>query len=224
MSFMRLLSQKFTVPSAAEALPGREATMLPEIDHAVLGRPLTAPIPAGMRTVLFGMGCYWGAERRFWNLPGVHLTAVGYAGGHTPNPTGNEVSTGRTGHAEMVRVIYDPQTIPLQRLLAVFWEGHDPTQGMRQGDDIGTQFRSLILVEREDDLDMAEASRRDYAAALVRAGHQAAITTEIRLDTTFYFAEAYQQQHLARVPGATCGTRGCDVAFPADAEPGSRGA
>lgn len=211
MSFMRLLSQKFTLPTAADALPGRPDVFVPHLDHAVLGQPLGGAVPEGYRTALFGMGCYWGAEQRFWSVPGVHVTAAGYAGGLTPNPTGNEVATGRTGHAEVVRVVYDPASVSLRKLLAIFWEGHDPTEGMRQGDDIGTQFRSMILVPDQEDLSLAEASRAAYAKALAAAGHPRAITTTLAVDTTFYFAEAYQQQHLARVQGATCGTRGCGV-------------
>ncbi|NBN64747.1 peptide-methionine (S)-S-oxide reductase MsrA [Pannonibacter tanglangensis] len=211
MSFMRLLTQKFELPTAAEALPGRADPHRPGVRHAIFDRPLDGPRPAGCRQVLLGMGCYWGGERRFWSLPGVVLTAAGYAGGHTPNPTGAEVASGRTGHAEVVAVTYDPAVLPLAVLLLHFWEGHDPTQGMRQGDDIGTQFRSLLLLPDAEDLAVAEASRADYAAALKAAGHPRAITTTLAIHTRFYLAEDYQQQHLARVPGASCTTKGCGV-------------
>ncbi|MEH0075951.1 peptide-methionine (S)-S-oxide reductase MsrA [Pannonibacter sp. Pt2] len=211
MSFMTMLSRKFVLPTAAEALPGRAEPVRLTQPHAVLGRPLTPPWPEGMQAVCFGMGCFWGAERAFWSLAGVHVTAAGYAGGHTPNPTYNEVCTGRTAHAEVVLVVHDPKVLPLAALLKLFWERHDPTEGMRQGNDVGTQYRSVIYLPDEAALAEAGASRAAYAADLQAAGHTRAITTEIASGVPFYFAEDYHQQYLAKNPNGYCGLRGTGV-------------
>jgi peptide-methionine (S)-S-oxide reductase len=184
--------------------------------HVVLGTPLEPPFPAGLARAVFGMGCFWGAERTFWTLPGVYTTAVGYAGGLTPNPTYEEVCSGRTGHAEVVLVVFDPAAMPYRDLLAVFWEHHDPTQGMRQGHDVGTQYRSAIYWFDEDQRLEAETSRAAYQAALDAAGY-GAITTEIREAPPFYYAEAYHQQYLAKNPGGYCGLGGTGVRCPAGA-------
>ncbi|RMG14610.1 MAG: peptide-methionine (S)-S-oxide reductase MsrA, partial [Planctomycetota bacterium] len=185
------------LPTPEEALPGRAEPLAVPETHFVLGTPLAGPPPEGHAEAFFGMGCFWGAERRFWTLEGVHSTAVGYAGGHTPNPTYEEVCSGRTGHAEVVRVVYDPRRLPYAELLRAFWEGHDPTQGMRQGNDVGTQYRSAIYWTNEDQRQAAEASRAAYQERLTAAGH-GAITTELRPAPPFYFAEAYHQQYLAK--------------------------
>jgi peptide-methionine (S)-S-oxide reductase len=214
MSFMTMLSKKFSVPTAQEALPGREEAFVPSQAHVVNGNPLIPPYPDGMRVATFGMGCFWGAERLFWQLPGVHVTAVGYAGGHTPNPTYNETCSGRTGHTEVVRVVYDPGRIPLADLLKVFWENHDPTQGMRQGNDTGTQYRSAIYLADADDVTVAEQSKTAFQDALTAASVKSTITTEIRQLDTFYFAEDYHQQYLAKNPGGYCGIRGTGVSCP----------
>jgi peptide-methionine (S)-S-oxide reductase len=201
------------IPGPDKALPGRSEAMIPERPHLVSGRSLLPPYPAGTREVLFGMGCFWGAERLFWRLEGVWVTAVGYAGGFTPNPRYDEVCSGRTGHAEVVRVIYDPARIGFAALLRAFWEGHDPTQGMRQGNDVGTQYRSAIYVTGTDQLEEALASRERYARAMAAAGY-GEITTEIREGVEFYFAETAHQQYLARVPGGYCGLGGTGVSCP----------
>jgi peptide-methionine (S)-S-oxide reductase len=201
------------IPGPDKALPGRSEAMIPERPHLVSGRSLLPPYPAGTREVLFGMGCFWGAERLFWRLEGVWVTAVGYAGGYTPNPRYDEVCSGRTGHAEVVRVIYDPARIDFAALLRAFWEGHDPTQGMRQGNDVGTQYRSAIYVTGADQLEEALASRERYARAMAAAGY-GEITTEIREGVEFYFAETAHQQYLARVPGGYCGLGGTGVSCP----------
>jgi peptide-methionine (S)-S-oxide reductase len=201
---------KTTLPSPAEALPGRaEAMQVPE-RHFVHGRPLVGPFPGQLQQVQFGMGCFWGAERRFWQLPGVFTTAVGYAGGHTPNPTYEEVCSGRTGHTEVVLVVFDPAEIAFEELLKVFWEAHDPTQGMRQGNDLGTQYRSAIYCYGERQLQEALASRDAYQEKLKAAG-LGAVTTEIRAAPEFYYAEFYHQQYLAKNPGGYCGLRGTGV-------------
>lgn len=215
MSFMTMLSKKFSVPSPAEALPGRDEAIVPSAPHFVNGNALVEPYPAGLQTAVFGMGCFWGAERLFWQLPGVHVTAVGYAGGHTPNPTYNETCTGRTGHTEVVLVVYDPAKVSLADLLKVFWENHDPTQGMRQGNDTGTQYRSAIYLSEADDVSAAEQSRSAFQGALNAAGVKSTITTEISKLDTFYFAEDYHQQYLAKNPGGYCGIRGTGVSCPA---------
>jgi peptide-methionine (S)-S-oxide reductase len=205
-----------TLPSPTEALPGRPTAMPVPDRHFVNGAPLRPPWAAGARTAILGLGCFWGAERTFWQTPGVISTAVGYAGGHTPNPTYEEVCTGRTGHAEVVLVVYDPVRIAYADLLRVFLEAHDPTQGMRQGNDQGTQYRSLIVASDEEERRTAEASRDAYAAALQKAGH-GSITTEMRTAAEagpFYYAEEYHQQYLAKVPDGYCGHGGTGVACP----------
>lgn len=200
------------MPSPEQALPGRDEPMPVTDTHYVNAHPLKPPFPQGLEQVLFGMGCFWGAEKRFWVLDGVYTTAVGYAAGYTPNPTYQEVCTGRTGHNEVVRVVFDPAVIDFEQLLQVFWEAHDPTQGMRQGNDIGTQYRSGIYVFSETQREQAEASRRAYQQRLNAAG-QGGITTEIRPAPAFYYAEDYHQQYLAKHPDGYCGLGGTGVAF-----------
>ena len=209
---MGLLSKKSTMPSADAALPGRSAPLEVSTTHFVNGHRIVPPFPAGLREAVFGMGCFWGAERLFWQLPGVYSTAVGYAGGFTPNPTYQEVCSGATGHAEVVRVLYDPAKIGYEALLRVFWESHDPTQGMRQGNDRGTQYRSAIYVLDGAQRAAAEASRRTYQQSLTAAG-RGEITTEIRDAPQFYYAEEYHQQYLAKNPDGYCGIGGCGVPF-----------
>ena len=199
-----------TMPSPDQAPAGREAAMPVPDRHFVNGHPLQAPFPEGMETAMFGMGCFWGAERRFWEAPGVYTTAVGYAGGFTPNPTYEEVCTGRTGHGEVVLVVYDPRKTCYENLLKIFWEAHDPTQGMRQGNDIGTQYRSGIYVFSGAQRSAALASRDDYQARLKQHGF-GAITTEILEAPEFYYAEDYHQQYLARNPRGYCGLGGTGV-------------
>ncbi|MBL3610927.1 peptide-methionine (S)-S-oxide reductase MsrA [Rhodovulum sulfidophilum] len=208
-----LLGRKTDMVREAEALKGRPEPIATAETHHIFGRPLKAPVPEGMEEIVFGMGCFWGVERLFWKLPGVWMTAAGYAGGFTPNPTYEEICTGRTGHAEVVRVVYDPAEIPLERLLRTFWEGHDPTQGMRQGNDRGTQYRSVIFTHTEAQTATAEASLAAYQDRLRAAGHRA-ITTEIRAAPPFFHAEAYHQQYLAKNPGGYCGLGGTGVACP----------
>jgi peptide-methionine (S)-S-oxide reductase len=198
------------LPAPGEALPGRATPMPVENRHFVNGRPLLPPFPAHLQQALFGLGCFWGAERKFWSLPGVHVTAVGYSAGQTPNPTYEEVCTGRTGHNEVVLVVYDPGAISYAELLRVFWEAHDPTQGMRQGNDVGTQYRSGIYCFDDTQRQAAEASRTAYAERLRAAGYPA-ITTEILPAGPFYYAEDYHQQYLARNPGGYCGLGGTGV-------------
>ncbi|HEY9596420.1 MAG TPA: peptide-methionine (S)-S-oxide reductase MsrA [Cyanophyceae cyanobacterium] len=207
--------KKSTLPTPQEALPGRAESMPVPSHHYVNGNPLKPPYPDGMETAMFGMGCFWGAERKFWQLQGVFSTAVGYAGGITPNPTYKEVCTGMTGHNEVVRVVFDPKVISYQDLLKVFWENHDPTQGMRQGNDVGTQYRSGIYVYSESQHKLAEASRDTYQPALKAAGYKT-ITTEIVDAPEFYYAEDYHQQYLAKNPGGYCGLGGTAVCFPQD--------
>ena len=203
---------KLEMPSAAEALPGRATRMKVPATHFVNGNRLERPYPAGLKTAMFGLGCFWGAEKLFWNLPGVYSTAVGYAGGLTPNPTYEEVCTGRTGHNEVVRVVYDPAKTSYEELLRAFWEAHNPTQGMRQGNDVGTQYRSGIYVNDDAERKAAEASRDAYAAQLAKAGY-GAITTEIQPAPEFYFAEDYHQQYLAKNPAGYCGLGGCGITY-----------
>jgi peptide-methionine (S)-S-oxide reductase len=205
--------RKTEMPSAEEALPGRDQPIAVPEAHYVNGHPLEPPFPEGMRRVLFGMGCFWGAERLFWETPGVYTTAVGYAGGYTPNATYDEVCTGLTGHNEVVLVVYDPSRVSFDRLLARFWEGHDPTQGMRQGNDVGTQYRSGIYVFDADQRAQAEASRDAYQAALQARG-RGAITTEIVDAPAFHYAEDFHQQYLAKNPQGYCGHGGTGVPFP----------
>jgi peptide-methionine (S)-S-oxide reductase len=198
------------IPGPDKALPGRSEAMIPERPHLVSGRSLLPPYPAGTSEVLFGMGCFWGAERKLWQAPGVHSTQVGYAGGFTPHPTYEEVCSGRTGHNEVVRVVFDPARTSYEALLTVFWESHDPTQGMRQGNDLGTQYRSGIYVYSPAQRVAAEASRAAFQARLREAGY-GDITTEIADAPTFYFAEAYHQQYLAKNPDGYCGLGGTGV-------------
>ena len=201
------------MPTAREALPGRPQAMAVTHRHFVTGQPLLPPFPAGLELALFGLGCFWGAERRFWQQAGVWTTAVGYAAGFTPNPTYEEVCTGMTGHNEVVRVVFDPKTVDYAQLLKLFWESHDPTQGMRQGNDVGTQYRSGIYWCDEAQHRAAEASRERFAVALTAAG-RGAITTEILPAPDFYYAEDYHQQYLAKNPHGYCGLGGCGVAYP----------
>ena len=204
---------KLRLPTPEEALPGRvERIPVPET-HFVNGARIVPPFPAGQARALFALGCFWGAEQRLWQTPGVTATAVGYAGGLTPNPTYKEVCSGGTGHAEVVLAVYDPAVISYDKLLSVFWEGHDPTQGMRQGGDVGTQYRSAIYTFDEAQRGAAEASRAAYQQALQRAGH-GAITTEIAPAPEFFYAEDYHQQYLAKNPGGYCGHGGTGVACP----------
>ena len=196
--------------SPDEALPGRQTPMPVLEPHHVNGAGLTPPYPSGSEIAYFGMGCFWGAERIFWQTPGVIVTAVGYQGGHTPNPTYEEVCSGRTGHAEVVRVVFDPARVAYDALLKLFWESHDPTQGMRQGNDVGTQYRSAIYWYGVEQRKAAEASREAYARSLGQAGY-GAITTEIREAPKFYFAEDYHQQYLHKNPGGYCGLGGTGV-------------
>jgi peptide-methionine (S)-S-oxide reductase len=201
---MFLRGKKTTLPGPDEALPGRAAELVVPERHEVLGTPLRGPWPEGHQVAVFGMGCFWGAERLFWKLPGVHSTAAGYAGGLTPNPTYEEVCTGRTGHAEVVQVVFDPARIAYQQLLKVFWENHDPTQGMRQGNDVGTQYRSAIYATTGDQLAAAQVSRDAFAPVAAAAGY-GEITTEIGKLDSFYYAEDYHQQYLDKNPGGYCG-------------------
>ncbi len=209
---MGSLHNKSVLPEQGKALPGRAGAMKVPEAHFVNGHRIVPPFPAGMREAEFGLGCFWGAERLFWKLPGVYATAVGYAGGFTPNPTYEEVCTGQTGHTEVVRVIYDPQKVAYEELLAVFWESHDPTQGMRQGNDVGTQYRSAIYTSSAEQHKAAEESRRVYQARLSAAG-KGTITTEIRDAPEFYYAEEYHQQYLAKNPDGYCGLGGCGVPY-----------
>jgi peptide-methionine (S)-S-oxide reductase len=206
-------SHKITMPTRDNALPGRTERMPVPEKHHVHGRALTPPFPAGMQTAVFGLGCFWGAEKAFWLTPGVFTTAVGYAGGFTPNPTYDEVCTGRTGHNEVVLVVFDPREVSYESLLKVFWESHDPTQGMRQGNDVGTQYRSGIYVFSPEQRRLAEASRDAYEPALTAAGH-GRITTEIIDAPEFYYAEPYHQQYLSKNPWGYCGHGGTGVACP----------
>ncbi len=206
--------KKLEIPSPGDALPGRAQAMAVPEQHFVSGARLVPPFPEGLRRAIFGMGCFWGAERKFWQAPGVYSTAVGYAGGSTPNPSYREVCSGQTGHAEVVLVVWDPKKTSYEALLRIFWENHDPTQGMRQGNDIGTQYRSTIYCADEAELRAAEASRDAYQKVLGEAGH-GAITTEIRAAPEFYYAEEYHQQYLAKNPDGYCGLGGTGVSCPA---------
>jgi peptide-methionine (S)-S-oxide reductase len=205
--------KKLTMPAPEEALPGRSEPIPTAERHFVNGKPLKGPYPEGIETIVFGMGCFWGAERLFWQIPGVYVTAAGYAAGHTPNPTYEEVCSGMTGHNEVVLVVYDPQQVSLNKLLKVFWESHDPTQVMRQGNDVGTQYRSGIYATTPEQKETAEASREAYADALKARG-LGPVATEIAPATEFYFAEDYHQQYLAKNPAGYCGIRGTGVAYP----------
>jgi len=211
---MFMLRKKLDIPSPSEALPGRPTPIPTASHHFVNGRPLKGPYPQGLETAMFGMGCFWGAERKFWELgEGVFVTAVGYAAGPTPNPTYQEVGTGRTGHNEVVLVVFDPAKISYGKLLKTFWESHDPTQGMRQGNDVGTEYRSGIYVFSPQQRREAEESKEMYAKALQAKGHRA-ITTEILDAPPFYFAEGYHQQYLAKNPFGYCGLGGTGVSCP----------
>jgi len=213
---MGFLASKAKLATRAQALPGRAERMVVPANHFVNGNRLTPPFPAGTEMAVFGMGCFWGAERIFWQQRGVYSTAVGYAGGHTPNPTYEEVCSGLTGHAEVVRVVFDPTAVPYESLLHLFWEHHDPTQGMRQGNDVGTQYRSVIFCLGPAQRAAAEASRQVYQRALTAAGY-GPITTEILDAPEFYYAEEYHQQYLAKNPWGYCGHGGTGVTCPAAA-------
>ncbi|MDQ4068943.1 MAG: peptide-methionine (S)-S-oxide reductase MsrA [Actinomycetota bacterium] len=210
---MLFARNKSRMPTPEEALPGRDEPMPVPSRHLVKNTPMTPPFPDGMETAIFGMGCFWGAERKFWTAPGVYTTAVGYAGGFTPNPTYEEVCSGRTGHAEVVLVVFDPSVTSYEALLRIFWENHDPTQGMRQGNDVGTQYRSAIYASSPAQRAAAEASRQAYQEVLTKAGY-GEITTEVAGDARFYYAEDYHQQHLARHPNGYCGLGGTGVSCP----------
>jgi peptide-methionine (S)-S-oxide reductase len=210
---MSLFTTKTELPRPEQALKGREAPLpLPE-RHYVNGHPLKPPFPPGLEQTVFGLGCFWGAERKFWNVEGVYSTAAGYAGGFTPNATYEEVCSGKTGHTEAVLVVFDPKVVTFDALLKVFWESHDPTQGMRQGNDVGTQYRSAIFTSSDAQLEAARAARDAYARVLAQHGY-GAITTEIRAAPEFYYAEGYHQQYLAKNPGGYCGLGGTGVGCP----------
>jgi peptide-methionine (S)-S-oxide reductase len=207
------LGKKAEIPSLQDALPGRSQSMPVPEKHFVNGNPLKPPFPEGLETAMFGLGCFWGAERKFWQQEGVFVTAVGYAAGYTPNPTYREVCSGRTGHNEVVYVVFDPKVISYEQILKVFWESHNPTQGMRQGNDAGTQYRSGIYAYSENQKKLAEDSRETYQKALKQAGY-GEITTEIIDAPKFYYAEDYHQQYLAKNPGGYCGLGGTSVTCP----------
>ena len=210
----QILAHKLQLPTAEQALPGRDQPMRVPAAHHINGNALQGPFPAGLQQAIFAMGCFWGAERRFWQQPGVWSTAVGYAGGFTTNPTYEEVCSGLTGHTEVVLVVFDPQVTDYAALLKVFWEAHNPTQGMRQGNDSGTQYRSAIYCHGSDQLSAALASQEAFQQALTAAG-LGPITTEIAAAPAFYYAEAYHQQYLAKNPGGYCGLGGTGVCLPA---------
>ncbi|MES2821036.1 MAG: peptide-methionine (S)-S-oxide reductase MsrA [Pseudomonadota bacterium] len=209
-----ILVNKLDLPDAEQALPGRDTPMPVPEAHFVNGHPLQPPFPAGLEQAIFGLGCFWGAERRLWQQPGVWTTAVGYAGGLTPNPTYEETCSGLTGHTEAVLVVFDPQLTSYEALLKVFWESHNPTQGMRQGNDQGSQYRSAIYCTSAEQLAAAQASAAQFQGELEKAGF-GPITTEIAEAPTFYYAEAYHQQYLAKNPGGYCGLGGTGVCLPA---------
>ena len=213
MFLINMLTKKMKLPTAQEALPGRKEPLLTAETHFVNGNPLKGPFPEHLEKALFGLGCFWGAERLFWEIPGVWSTQVGYAGGLTPNPSYEEVCSGRTGHTEVVRVVFDPAVVSFEALLRAFWEEHDPTQGMRQGNDVGTQYRSAIYTTSEAQLEQARASRDAYQKALTAAG-KGAITTEIAPSPPFYYAEDYHQQYLHKNPNGYCGLAGTGVSCP----------
>jgi peptide-methionine (S)-S-oxide reductase len=208
-----LFREKMKMIDPERALPGRDAELPVPASHDVLGTPLKGPFPEGFQQLVVGLGCFWGAERLFWQLPGVYTTAVGYAGGYTPNPTYEETCSGSTGHTEAVLVVWDPAKVSLDRILQTFWEGHDPTQGMSQGNDVGTQYRSAIYYGSDEQRAAIEASRERFQAALTAAGH-GEITTEIAEAGPFYYAEAYHQQYLAKHPNGYCGLGGTGVSCP----------
>jgi len=208
-------SKPQSIPTPDEALPGRDAPIVRPGTHTVLGTPIAGPWPEGTQTAIFGLGCFWGAEKAYWELPGVVSTSVGYAGGSTPNPTYDEACSGRTGHAEVVQVAFDPSRVSYEQLLKLFWENHDPTQGMRQGNDRGTQYRSLILTADDEQQAAAEASRDTYQVGLTGAGH-GEITTEIRPVDRYFYAEDYHQQYLDKVPNGYCPNHATGVKLPDD--------
>jgi len=209
---MGLFSRKPEMPAAGSVLPGRSEPMSVPEHHFVNGAPLKPPFPVNLKTTIFGMGCFWGAERKFWEAEGVFSTAAGYAGGTTPNPTYEEVCSGGTGHSEVVLIVFDPAVTSYQDLLSLFWESHDPTQGMRQGNDVGTQYRSVIYTTTDEHLELALASQAIFQKSLEAAGYPP-ITTEIEPITQFYYAEDYHQQYLAKVPGGYCGIDGTGVCY-----------
>ena len=209
---MFMMHKSIAMPTPEQALPGRDTPMPVAAEHYVNGHPLTPPFPVQMQQILFGMGCFWGAERRFWQIEGVYTTAVGYAAGYTPNPTYREVCTGMTGHNEVVLAVFDPERVSFATLLKAFWEGHDPTQGMRQGNDVGTQYRSGIYTCNDEQQTLAEQTRQAYQRRLGERG-LGGITTEILAAPPFYYAEDYHQQYLAKNPGGYCGLGGTGVAF-----------
>ncbi|HET8893841.1 MAG TPA: peptide-methionine (S)-S-oxide reductase MsrA [Gaiellaceae bacterium] len=210
---MFLFTKSTQMVTAADALPGRDEPMRVPARHEVLGTPIAPPFPEGLERAVFGLGCFWGAERIFWRAPGVYTTAVGYAGGFTPNPTYEEVCSGRTGHTEAVLVVFDPKQTSYDELLKLFWEGHDPTQGMRQGNDVGTQYRSAIYWTTDAQREAAEASKAMYEQELARAGYES-VSTELAEAGPFYYAEDYHQQYLAKNPNGYCGLGGTGVACP----------
>ena len=212
-----MFDKKLRIPSVQEALPGRDQKMPVPAAHQVNGARLEPPFPAGLERAIFGLGCFWGAEKKFWGLPGVYTTAVGYAAGHTPNPTYREVCSGMTGHSEVVLVVFDPRRVSYADLVKVFWESHDPTQGMRQGNDVGTQYRSGIYYANDEQREIAERSREAYQQQLSRAGY-GTITTEILPAPEFYYAEDYHQQYLSKNPDGYCGLGGTGVACPVGLE------
>jgi peptide-methionine (S)-S-oxide reductase len=206
--------QKQQLIPSDEALPGRTQPIVGPLDHFVLGTPIQPPFPEGTETAVLGLGCFWGAEKIFWQLPGVYTTAVGYAGGYTPNPTYEEVCSARTGHTEAVLVVFRPEEISYEDILKAFWEGHDPTQGMRQGNDVGTQYRSAVYTTSDAQAATAAASAEAYSQALETAGHGGDITTEIAPAGEFFYAEDYHQQYLAKNPNGYCGIGGTGVSCP----------
>jgi peptide-methionine (S)-S-oxide reductase len=213
MKIAQMFREKTKMIDAERALPGREREMPVPERHFVLGTPLKPPFPDGFESAVFGMGCFWGAERKFWEADGVYTTAVGYAGGYTQNPTYEEVCSGSTGHTEVVLVVWDPAKTSYEEMLRIFWENHDPTQGMRQGNDVGTQYRSSIYLTDPSQAEAAENSLRVYNDKLAQAGYPE-ITTEIKSDQPFYYAEDYHQQYLAKVPNGYCGLGGTGVSCP----------
>ncbi|MEL6818746.1 MAG: peptide-methionine (S)-S-oxide reductase MsrA [Pseudomonadota bacterium] len=213
MFLTKMLANKTNMVSAEKALPGRDEALEIAQHHHVNGESVRGPYPEGFETIYFGMGCFWGAERLFWQTPGVHVTAVGYAGGYTKNPTYRETCTGQTGHAEVVMVVYDPESVSLGELLRIFFEEHDPTQGMRQGNDVGTVYRSAIYTTTDEQLAVVKMVRDDYAKALKSSG-RGSVTTEIKPLDSCYFAEDYHQQYLSKNPGGYCGLQGTGVSCP----------
>ena len=214
MFLIDMFNKKTTMPTPETALPGRDQPLPTAEIHFTSGRPLKGPYPDGLKTIYLGMGCFWGAERLLWNTPGVWVTAVGYQGGITPNPTYQETCTGLTGHTEVVKVVYDPKQVTLEALLKIFFEAHDPTQGMRQGNDIGTTYRSAIYADTPDDIDTAIRMRDAFQEALIASGRKTTVTTEAAAAGPFYYAEDYHQQYLAKNPDGYCGLRGTGVSCP----------